>query len=1385
MLGTMQRFSVLLLLLLDSPLRADIRAGVAQIDITPDYPVRLSGFGGRRTESEGIWRHIKAGALALDDVVWLAVDNLGVPSSMTAEVAKRLGIPVEQLAISCTHTHTAPMLAGVAPTLFGVPIPPEHQAHIDRYTRELTNKLTEVAKAAIADRKPAKLSWGVGSVGFAINRRTKGGPTDHDLPMLAVHGEDGKIRAVVVSYACHCVTLAHNKIGGDWAGCARDAIQDAHPGTIVLVTIGCGADQNPDTRGPGDNTEPAEIQGRAIAGEVDKLLKQFLAPVRGPIVANARNVDLPFVVPTRAQWEEKAKRTDAIGYHAKVNLARLDKGEQLTSQIDYAARTWTFGDDLAMAFLPGEVVVDYGSRLKKELDGRRFWVTAYSNDSPCYIPSERVLKEGGYEGGGAMVYYDKPGPFQPGLEDKIVGAVKESLTPKFAAPFDPAKVKMPPLSPQQSRAKIQVNEGLAVDLVAAEPLIQSPVAIAFGPDGRLWVAEMVDYPSGKRGDFQPGGRISVLSERDVQGRYHTSTVFLDNIPFPTGVTAWRNGVLVCAAPDILYAEDSKGIGKADIVKKLYSGFGTENYQARVNSLEYGLDGWVYGSCGLFGGTIKSFSGVELQLGNRDFRIKPDTGEIEPATGRTQQGRVRDDWDNWFGCDNSNLAWHYPLPDHYIRRNPHAAPSAILKLVSEEPDPNRVFPAAKDLQLFPLSGPPGRATAACGIGVYRDDLLGREYQGNLFTCEPVNLLVHRQVLTPSGSSFAGHRAKGEEEREFLASTDPWFRPVQMRTGPDGCIYIVDMYRYVIEHPRWIPPGELAKVDARAGSTLGRIYRVRSTQADPRPLPRLDQMSAVDLARALETANGPVRDLATQMLEWSGDKSAVNVLEELAVHDRPETMLHAMVALNALGGMKNSIASTALFVSHPGLRRSGLRFSQQFPNGEFTQRDVLQRITDDDGQVRLQLAFTLGVWDTDRAAAALARLVRDSSVDPFLVAAVLSSLRPSQLERFLASLIPGEDANDPPSELVLQVLNYACASEQRQALNVGLDRVLAEKAGRNTHWKWSILAGVFQAVSAQGRQLEVSLNGETRGRVTREIESARVSFSDKLPAEAKVPLAFQVLSLTLLGRDEAGRAEDMKLLPILLGAREPPEIQAAAADALTRIADPSVPKRLLAAWTDAAPALRSHILDLLLARLDGAKAVLDAVEKDTIPARFIDAPRRQRLLKDRDSSVSAKAARLFDVVSNSDRAKLLVDYQDVAAMKGEFERGKLVFANRCSTCHHLNGVGHHVGPDLGQLANKSPAYLLQEILDPNKQVDSRYVEYAAATKSGKVIRGIIAAESATSVTLRAAEGKDETLLRTEIETLESSGRSLMPEGFEKDLSRQDLADVMAYVGAGVKR
>lgn len=431
------------LLLFVAPVGAETRVGLAAVDITPDYPVRLSGFGFRRAESEGVTHRIYAKAIAfrIDDsppAVLLTVDNLAIPWSMRQEVAGRLEkkakLDPTRLAVTCTHTHTAPMLRNVCPTLFGVPIPPEHQEHIDRYTVQLTDWLEQVAFAALADLKPSRVSFGIGTVGFAINRRTKGGPVDHDLPMLAVYDPQGKLRAVYVSYACHCVTLSDNKVSGDWAGFVQDAVEKDHPGTMVLTSVGCGADSNPDSGVTGDKRDVAAAQGAQVAAEIDRLLASNLTPITNPLVARMGSIDLDFDThPTREQWQEKAKRTDAVGYHARVQLAKLDSGEKLQIRLPYPIQTWTFGKQLAMVFLPGEVVVDYSLRLKKEFDRTRLWVNAYSNDEPCYIPSERVLAEGGYEGGDAMVYYDRPTRFAPGLEQKIIGEVHRQLPKEFLA----------------------------------------------------------------------------------------------------------------------------------------------------------------------------------------------------------------------------------------------------------------------------------------------------------------------------------------------------------------------------------------------------------------------------------------------------------------------------------------------------------------------------------------------------------------------------------------------------------------------------------------------------------------------------------------------------------------------------------------------------------------------------------------------------------------------------------------------------------------------------------------------------------------------------------------------------------------------------------------
>jgi Neutral/alkaline non-lysosomal ceramidase, N-terminal len=423
---------------------AMIPVGIAVVDITPDYPVRLSGFGFRRTESEGVTRRIHAKAMAFGHetdgpVLLITADTLCVPDEITKEVAHRLeakaGVRRDRLSITASHTHTAPMLRNTCPTLFGLPIPEDHQARIDRYTGEFTDNLEKVALEALREMRPSTVWWSQGKVTFAVNRRTKGGPVDHDLPVMVVKDEKGGLRAAWFSYACHCVTLSHNKISGDWAGWAQEAIEKRHPGCVALASVGCGADSNPDTGVTGERIAAVEDQGKQIADEVDRLLAAPLTRLPHKPAARYARVELLFDTPrTRAEWESRAKLQDAAGHHARVNLERLDRGESLPVGINYPVQTWLFGGSLAIVFLPGETVVDYSLRLKRELDRSRLWVNGYSNDARCYIPSERVLKEGGYEGGGAMIYYDMPQRFAPGLEQKVIDVVRAQVPDSFAAP---------------------------------------------------------------------------------------------------------------------------------------------------------------------------------------------------------------------------------------------------------------------------------------------------------------------------------------------------------------------------------------------------------------------------------------------------------------------------------------------------------------------------------------------------------------------------------------------------------------------------------------------------------------------------------------------------------------------------------------------------------------------------------------------------------------------------------------------------------------------------------------------------------------------------------------------------------------------------------------
>jgi putative membrane-bound dehydrogenase-like protein len=540
----------------------------------------------------------------------------------------------------------------------------------------------------------------------------------------------------------------------------------------------------------------------------------------------------------------------------------------------------------------------------------------------------------------------------------------------------------PEKSPQDSLAALRPRPGFTAELVASEPLIEGPVAFEWDAQGRLWVVEMRDYPLGMDGKGKPGGVVKILTDPDEHGRYTKATTFLEDLPFPNGLLPWRDGVLISSAPSILFARDTNDDGRADEKRVLFNGFKEGNQQHRLNGFEWGLDGWLYGANGDSGGEINGVS-----ISGRDYRFRPDTGEFEPESGMTQYGRRRDDWGDWFGNNNPNWLWHYTIADHYLRRNPKLAVKTTKQMLANYEDSTRVFAISELPIRFNQPQSAGHVTSGCSPCAYRDELFGAGFATSVFSCEPVHNVVHREVLTPDGATFTSKRADDEQDREFLASTDPWFRPVMLKTGPDGALYVADFHRFALEHPEWIAPETQSRLDIRAGADKGRIYRVFPTDAKLRPVPNLAKLDNTALAAAIDSPNGWQRDTAQRVLTEHAAKDTAPVLRGLVANARnAKVRVQALATLDTLHTLDAKTIAAALRDNDPHVRVQALRVSTSLDDA------MLACVDDIDFTVRYQLALTLGNFRDERAAAALAKLAGRDGDQPQMRIAIMSSLAP---------------------------------------------------------------------------------------------------------------------------------------------------------------------------------------------------------------------------------------------------------------------------------------------------------------------------------------------------------------------------------------------------------
>ncbi len=955
--------------------------------------------------------------------------------------------------------------------------------------------------------------------------------------------------------------------------------------------------------------------------------------------------------------------------------------------------------------------------------------------------------------------------------------------------------RIPPTEPQDALSTFKVRPGFQMELVAAEPLVRDPIAMAFDEQGRLFVVEMRGYSEERDENI---GEIRMLEDMDGDGIYDKASTYVGGLAWPTAVACYDGGVFVGVPPDILYCKDTDGDGQADTKEVVFTGFNLTNVQGLLNTFLWGLDARIHGATSSSGADVRpadDLSRLPISLRGRDFSFDPKTRDFRPESGGGQHGMSFNDWGRKFVCSNSDHIQLVMFDDAYIDRNPYlAAPGPRVSIAVDGPaaDVFRISPVepwrivrtrlrVKGLVPGPVEGggtAAGYFTSATGITIYRGDAWPEEYRGNAIIGDVGGNLIHRKVISPNGVELSAQRAKGEEKVEFIASKDIWFRPVQFANGPDGNLYVADMYREVIEHPDSLPPVIKKHLDLNAGRDRGRIYRIVPTDFEQPTIPNLGAASSQDLVKLLDHPNEWHRETAARLLyEREAKDVAPDIRKLFANSTSPAGRIQALHTLANLGALDPDTISKGLKDIDSHVREHAVQLSEPLlPDNGSLRNQVIALATDPDLLVQYQVAFSLGECKGSDRNRALAGIARQHSDDRWFKLAVLSSAVYGSGEVFAAL---ADDADYRASDagrsfledLALQVgatgleSDVALALQRIDGLPSGED-ALAQNAVRG------LIQGMKQAGKGGQAQSVLAKSERAEALLAQMLASAHDVAGDTDQVVAKRVDAIQTMAF-----DTYENSRD--LLFSLLDQRQPVEVQRAALATLRKFDNLEIAKAILDAWPGMTPPLRAQAVEALFSREPWLVAMLDAIEDGSFRAANLDSVRVRSLLAYDNADIKTQAQAAFADYDLGSRQDIVDAYQDVLNMKGDPGRGKAVFTENCSKCHRLQGVGFEVGPDLSTVAQAGPDKILTNVLDPNREVNPQYVNYTIDTTDWESHSGIIASETATSITLKRANGETDTVLRVNIEDIKSDNLTIMPEGWEQTISKQDLANLIAYL------
>lgn len=986
---------------------------------------------------------------------------------------------------------------------------------------------------------------------------------------------------------------------------------------------------------------------------------------------------------------------------------------------------------------------------------------------------------------------------------------------------------------------LQLHPEFNVTLAADENIAEKIMSLDWDPQGRMWVVETPEYPGGRdvnKNDFKaywdrakdpsrfpvgskeprkPLDRISILTDSNGDGVMDRKAVFADGLELPTSLVLYKDGVIVSQAPDILWIRDTNGDGTADKIETLYTGWGTFDTHAVINNLRWGPDGWVYGTVGYTRGKVKSGDGSKDfgDIAAGVYRFRPDGSMLEQiaAGGCNTWGcEVAPDGEVVFTTATcGEPICHVVIPEKMLARGQIGGLKSFLNIIEE----NKIYPAFDEKrQPYVQIDWVGAWTAAAGATIYDGGAWPSKWapedRYSFFMGEATRQLFHHEFLDPKGATYQGRKEESRKQTEFLASTDYWFRPIHSRVGPDGALYVVDFYNQIAVHNDTRGPAHGARNAATRPDRdhhFTRLWRIQHKEAKPLPPFQLDAKNPAGLVASLAHPNGWVRLTANRLLNETQPTSVTPALVEMLKSGSSRfSRIEALYTLNNLGRLDDSLMLVALRDTDGSVRKNAAHLAAERPEvGAEAVKAIQALLNDSDGRAKINALIALGSFPATRETANAIVAVWPGFKDPWLESAAVGAAARDPLlylqatlsakdPAFVAGFVPhiarlaAQQADGDKASRFVQLL--AASSAKNDGLKqVALDSFTAtlkpdvippSSAPLNTALRY-LLASQRTA----GSVLPLVARWDTAGRLTDAVKPAIT--------RAETQLADASLSDEVRGQVAANlvgvRKLDPSIVPAvaaLLGSEARPVLQKRIVDALG--SQPDSAAALVPVFSKLPPEVVEPAFGQIVKRSETVSLFLDAVAAKQVDLLKLGPARQHRLRTHPDVVIAKRANTIIDDLKGPEARQkdaLLAKLTPEVLKPGNVENGAKLFTANCAGCHVYKTEGRNLAPNLTGMGAHGPADLLIHIVDPNRLVEPNFVSTLIETKDDQNFDGIIDRENAQEVVLRNATG-DFTLRTADIKSRSSSGRSLMPEGFDQ-LGAEGLRDLLAFLSADDNR